>query len=318
MRSLFARDAETAPAMVPAAETAAAGGWDGMRGGVKLLLGGAVVAGVVAAVVLPGMGQRQPQQLQGQEPRPPARINDYEPPPSRDMVQDVANKLGLGPLTGTGAGAPVRRRVPTEMALYAPATQPGAGASSSRAVGGEIVPGGPLAGADGADPDDRQGPALVLAATDPANAYGAALPWPERAPRDEEAPADSETGRAAGGRKGHQPGRKADRAGLDQPSTLRPPRTDFRHGGVDDVHRVQHLARRALELEPCRAQGFVVHPRDLAPGNLGREVGTRVLGDGVDPQRGRVQVLCDRAERRTVIRRPALLDRRRQRLDGLA
>ena len=39
------------------------------------------------------------------------------------------------------------------------------------------------------------GPALVLAACDPANPYGAALPWPERAP--------TETGR------GHQPGRKA-------------------------------------------------------------------------------------------------------------
>ena len=156
MRSLFARDAETVPATAPAAETAA-GGWDGMRGGVKLLLGGAVVAGVVAAVVLPGMGQRQPQQLQGQEPRPPARINDYEPPPSRDMVQDVANKLGLKPLTdlATGTGTPVRRRVPTEMALYAPATQPGTGASSSRAAGGEMLRGEPGAGTYGADPDDR-------------------------------------------------------------------------------------------------------------------------------------------------------------------
>ncbi|MGA8977813.1 MAG: ATP-dependent helicase [Pedococcus sp.] len=74
----------------------------------------------------------------------------------------------------------------------------------------------------GSGPDDQQGPALVLAATDPANAYGAALPWPERTSRDDENPADSEAGRAAagsagtagagasgGGRKGHQPGRKA-------------------------------------------------------------------------------------------------------------
>ena len=77
----------------------------------------------------------------------------------------------------------------------------------------------------GADPDDPQGPALVLAATDPANAYGAALPWPDRNTRDEDDPADSEAGRAAAagggaangrgaaaggsGRKGHQPGRKA-------------------------------------------------------------------------------------------------------------
>jgi ATP-dependent Lhr-like helicase len=40
--------------------------------------------------------------------------------------------------------------------------------------------------------DDPDGPALVLAATDPANPYGAALPWPDRA----------EVG-------GHRPGRKA-------------------------------------------------------------------------------------------------------------
>ena len=138
-----------------------------MRGGVKLLLGGAVVAGVVAAVVLPGMGQRPAPQLQGQEPGPPGRINDYEPPPSRDMVQDAANKLGLGSLTGTGAGAPVRRRVPTEMALYAPAAQPGVGASSSRAAGGEMLHGEPGAGGNGADPDDRLAAQLNGATTLP-------------------------------------------------------------------------------------------------------------------------------------------------------
>ncbi|MEO6713412.1 MAG: DEAD/DEAH box helicase, partial [Mycobacteriales bacterium] len=45
--------------------------------------------------------------------------------------------------------------------------------------------------------DDRGRHALVLAATDPANPYGAALPWPERP-----LPAD--------GGKGHRPGRKAE------------------------------------------------------------------------------------------------------------
>ncbi len=55
--------------------------------------------------------------------------------------------------------------------------------------------GGPAAGrpAAPAAPAGRA-PALVLAAADPANAYGAALPWPER---------PEET---AGG---HRPGRKA-------------------------------------------------------------------------------------------------------------
>ncbi len=46
-------------------------------------------------------------------------------------------------------------------------------------------------------PGARHGPRLVLAATDPANPYGAALPWPERV---------VESG--AGGT-GHRPGRKA-------------------------------------------------------------------------------------------------------------
>src|SRR5439155_3485550 len=46
-------------------------------------------------------------------------------------------------------------------------------------------------------PDDAD--ALVLAATDPANPYGAALPWPERASESGEADAAA----------GHRPGRKA-------------------------------------------------------------------------------------------------------------
>jgi ATP-dependent Lhr-like helicase len=44
---------------------------------------------------------------------------------------------------------------------------------------------------------DRSRPAMVLAATDPANPYGAALPWPERGVEE------AEPG------KGHRPGRKA-------------------------------------------------------------------------------------------------------------
>jgi ATP-dependent Lhr-like helicase len=46
---------------------------------------------------------------------------------------------------------------------------------------------------------------MVLAATDPANAYGAALPWPERPSAVDDT---SEPG-SAGGRRGHQPARKA-------------------------------------------------------------------------------------------------------------
>ncbi len=50
-------------------------------------------------------------------------------------------------------------------------------------------------------PVDTKPVAVALAATDPANPYGAALPWPERPQRD-----DSE---GADGRSGHRPGRKA-------------------------------------------------------------------------------------------------------------
>jgi len=60
----------------------------------------------------------------------------------------------------------------------------------------------------GTDPDAPSGPALVLAATDPANAYGAALPWPERAAGDDDATSEP-GGPATPSRKGHQPGRKA-------------------------------------------------------------------------------------------------------------
>ncbi|KGN42093.1 ATP-dependent helicase [Knoellia aerolata] len=55
----------------------------------------------------------------------------------------------------------------------------------------------------GASPEPSDQRALVLAATDPANAYGAALPWPDRpVPEGADEP-------DVPGRKGHQPGRKA-------------------------------------------------------------------------------------------------------------
>jgi ATP-dependent Lhr-like helicase len=60
-----------------------------------------------------------------------------------------------------------------------------------------------------ASPDRVPGGAVVLAATDPANVYGAALPWPERpAPGDPEA---IDVGEGTGVRKasGHRAGRKA-------------------------------------------------------------------------------------------------------------
>jgi ATP-dependent Lhr-like helicase len=54
-------------------------------------------------------------------------------------------------------------------------------------------------------------PALVLAATDPANPFGAALTWPDRdtGSQGEAHGAGDPGGPATGARKGHQPGRKA-------------------------------------------------------------------------------------------------------------
>ncbi|MFW3172356.1 ATP-dependent helicase [Geodermatophilus sp. CPCC 206100] len=60
-----------------------------------------------------------------------------------------------------------------------------------------------------ATPDRVPGGAVVLAATDPANVYGAALPWPDRTPGTEEA-VDVGEGTGAGRRAtGHRAGRKA-------------------------------------------------------------------------------------------------------------
>ncbi|HEX5427015.1 MAG TPA: ATP-dependent helicase [Pedococcus sp.] len=54
----------------------------------------------------------------------------------------------------------------------------------------------------GSEADTTTTPAMVLAATDPANAYGAALPWPQR-------PGPVDEADAPPGRRGHQPARKA-------------------------------------------------------------------------------------------------------------
>jgi ATP-dependent Lhr-like helicase len=58
-----------------------------------------------------------------------------------------------------------------------------------------------------ASPDRTPSGPVVLAATDPANVYGAALPWPERPTGEEEA---VDIGEGTGSRKsGHRAGRKA-------------------------------------------------------------------------------------------------------------
>lgn len=153
MRSLFNRDAAPASA-APAAEAVAAGGWDGMRGGTKLVLGAVGVAGLIAAVVLPGMGQRQAPQLQNQDARPGGKISEYEPPASRDFLQTTVNTLGMGALGGNSTPPARRRAPPTEMALYA-TPLPSAAAAGTRAMSGELVSGEPGAAPGRADPGDR-------------------------------------------------------------------------------------------------------------------------------------------------------------------
>jgi ATP-dependent Lhr-like helicase len=59
--------------------------------------------------------------------------------------------------------------------------------------------------ADGADPADPKQQALTLAATDPANPYGAALPWPSADP----SPTEQDSRRVGPPSTGHRPGRKA-------------------------------------------------------------------------------------------------------------
>ncbi len=157
MRSLFAADAGPAPA----AEAVAPSGWDGMRGGVKLALGGAAVVGLITAVVLPGIGKKAPPETQTQEPRPTGKITEYEPPAARDVMQAAANTLGIGGTTSS-APAPARRRVPTEMALFAAPMQQASAAGASKSAstlemqagepGGGMARAGGIGGADPADP----------------------------------------------------------------------------------------------------------------------------------------------------------------------
>jgi ATP-dependent helicase Lhr and Lhr-like helicase len=118
-----------------------------------------------------------------------------------DRLRSMSRLLGAATGEG-GSGDRGGRRVDPSQAdewlSPSPAATP-AGRSPGRARGG----------------DQRNGPpALVLAASDPANPYGAAIVWPERGVTDPSADgaADASAGDDAKGsarRKGHQPGRKA-------------------------------------------------------------------------------------------------------------
>src|SRR5437660_997211 len=103
---------------------------------------------------------------------------------------------------GRGRGRPLAA---PGLARAVACTCPGAGDAAGGGGGQEWAAGGPGGGGQewaagergwtGAQAPERAPvPVLVLAAADPANAYGAALPWPER---------------SAENSGGHRPGRKA-------------------------------------------------------------------------------------------------------------
>lgn len=151
MKSIFASaGADQAP--VPA--TASPGVWDRIGPKAKLGAGAALVAGIVAAVVLPGLGdKRKDQQPAEQRNEQAARINDYSAPPARSLVDQATGFNGSTPSPRLS----VRRAVPTEMALYAAPKgtegSPTSGPTTS-ALNGEN-------GSQGAiDPEDRLTPAI--------------------------------------------------------------------------------------------------------------------------------------------------------------
>lgn len=115
MRNIFARRPED-----EAPEAAEPTGWDRLHGGAKIALAVAVVGGVTCFVMFSG-GSPQPRNLpaKGADPAPNERINDYQPPPARGVIETMTDQVSSN-MAALGMGAPRGRprRPPTEMALY--------------------------------------------------------------------------------------------------------------------------------------------------------------------------------------------------------
>ncbi len=94
------------------------------------------------------------------------------------------------------ADFPAAPEPPDPWAVVPGGTMAGGATREGAAAGGAVTGGAVTGGAAAGGPGDAAGPrgVLVLAAADPANPYGSALPWPDR---PEETPG------------GHRPGRKA-------------------------------------------------------------------------------------------------------------
>jgi hypothetical protein len=121
MRSLLGRPADpTTVPPPPMAAPAAPSGWDGFKGRTKLLLLGTGAAVVVGFVMFPGMGKKPAVVQQQPEQHPPARISEYDAPPTPapDLLTRVSSNTGAmldAPVLG---GKKRHRVVPTEMAIF--------------------------------------------------------------------------------------------------------------------------------------------------------------------------------------------------------
>jgi ATP-dependent helicase Lhr and Lhr-like helicase len=120
-------------------------------------------------------------------------------------------------------------------------------------------------------PDDAKPVAIALAATDPANPYGAALPWPDRPEKAE-----------GEGASGHRPGRKAGALVVLVDGSL----TMYVERGGKTLLTWPDAAGEAGHLEPA-AHALAEAARRGALGRITVEKadGEQLLGSGLTPLR---------------------------------
>lgn len=132
MRSLLGRPADpTTVPPPPMAAPAAPSGWDGFKGRTKLLLLGTGAAVVVGFVMFPGMGKKPAVVQQQPEQHPPARISEYDAPPTPapDLLTRVSSNTGAMLDAPVPGGKKRHRVVPTEMAIFSGAIPASAAAT---------------------------------------------------------------------------------------------------------------------------------------------------------------------------------------------
>lgn len=142
MKKIFAADLDGPPNGGAAVDKVT--GWSGLSGRSKILLAGASVAAIMAAVVVPGITSKRVVQTSAtNDSHVPSQIKTYTPPPAPDVSSRMTGA------TASTASAPVMvRRVssPTEMELFAPTI----GSSAGSAANGGASSGDGAVGAGGA------------------------------------------------------------------------------------------------------------------------------------------------------------------------